>query len=198
MFILIEKLHAKAELHCYGVPTLTFSSLNNSFTPAHKWRNHVLTFRRTWDFPPLTGWCKSCLICRISETSCLKPALPKSLRVGNQVSQERPWDWSHPKHPKIFITFYLSISAPVEPQQTTNRAVSILLGCCPCLVWRRNVSSQGGKWWVNRIRKELKNDCLCKYKLLACVQNTNGLGFPCFLQKRGPQGLMGNCSWHRR
>lgn len=127
MFILIEKLRARAELHCYRVPTVTFPSLNHSFTPAHKWRHRILTFRRTWDFPSLTGWCKSCLICRISETSCLKPALPKSLRAGNQVSQERPWDWSHPKHPKIFITFCLSISAPVEPQQTTNRVVSIRL-----------------------------------------------------------------------
>lgn len=128
LFVLLENPCAAAELHHCAVPTPTFSSLDNSFTPAHKWRHSILTSRVAWSFPPLSGWCKSCLIFKLYQVSFLKLALLKSLRAGNQVTLVTPWERSHPKHPKIFITFCLSISAPQEIQQDTNRAVSNAFG----------------------------------------------------------------------
>lgn len=69
------KSSGKSELHCYAVLTLTFSSLNNSFTPAHKWRHSILTSRQAWDFPPPNGWCKRCLVFRVYGTPCLKTSI---------------------------------------------------------------------------------------------------------------------------
>lgn len=101
--------------------TFLFKSFIHTCT---QWKCSTLTSRQAWDFSPLSDWCKSCLIFSLCEPSSLKLALPTSLKAGNQVSQVRPWNWSHPKHPKIFITFSLSTSTPVELQQNTNRAVS--------------------------------------------------------------------------